>query len=220
MMTTCEYCATANPKEALVCIACGAPLPTPKPKSTLTPQVEIVSTKVPTSTQKISAQEIRQTGEKLDKVYATAFSTYATLWRTLAEAAVIAITGFGIGFVGGAIGPATIGVIGATVVGLVVGLSRKNYYLTLLGAPIGLIVGVLFSVLLWFLKASPTIIVLVITLGSILAAWIGSYQTPFSRLNWWEKARPWLGTAGGFAFGLLGALLGYGVRAIVQTVIG
>jgi hypothetical protein len=220
MMTICEYCATANPVEALVCNACGAPLPIPKPKSTLAPEIEIISTRTPSITQNIPTQEIRQTGEKLDKAYTAAFSAYATLWRTLAETAAIAITGFGIGFVGGAMGPATLGLIGATAVGLVVGLSHKNYYLTLLGAPIGLVASVLISILLWFLKASPTTIVIIITLGSILAAWIGSYHIPPGHLNWWEKVRPWLGTAGGFVFGMLGVLLGYGIRSIIQTVIG
>ena len=48
-------------------------------------------------------------------------------------------------------------------------------------------------------------------LGAVLG---GSRHQSGAELNWWEKSRPFLGAGGGFIFGLLGVIIGIGIRKL------
>jgi hypothetical protein len=214
--TICEYCATRNPWEATTCLACGGPLE--RPLADPTPQVSTVTTaEKPT---KPPTKDLRQATEKADELYFMAWNTYAIAWRTVGEAISIALTGFILGFIGGATATYFPGVLGAMLVGLAVGLTRKQFYLVLISAPAGLLLGLGLGALSWMLGSGPQIMVYTGMVFAIIGAVLGGRRKPpFRRRNCWEKARPFLGTLGGFAFGLFGTLLGWGISSGIQALI-
>ena len=78
----------------------------------------------------------------------------------------------------------------------------------------------LLGVLIWALGSGPQVMVYTGLLFAVIGAVIGGRRSlPFEHRNCWEKTRPLLGAAGGFAFGILGALLGWGIRAGVQNLL-
>ena len=210
----CEYCATSNPWEATTCLACGAPLT--RPRVELTPKITTVSTPPP----KVSNEDIRKASEKADDVYFTVLNTYVIAWRTLGEAISIGLTGFILGFIGGATGVYFPGILGAVLVGVAVGFTRKQFYITLISAPAGLLLGLGLGVIVWALGSNPQVMVYAGLVFAIVGAILGGRRSmPFGKRNCWEKSRPLLGALGGFAFGLLGTFLGWGISAGVQALL-
>ena len=69
----------------------------------------------------------------------------------MGEVISIAVTGFILGFVGGATGVIFPGVLGAILVGLAVGFTRKQFYIVLISAPAGLLLGLGLGALTWVL---------------------------------------------------------------------
>jgi len=213
---TCEYCATSNPGEAITCLACGAPLT--RPLADPTPIVTAIQS--PPKAEKPPSEELRKVGEKADDVYFMALDAYAIAWRTVGEAISIALTGFTLGIVGGATGMAFPGILGAVLVGLAVGSTRKQFYLALIGAPAGLLLGLGLGAAVWVLGGGPQVLVFSGLVGALIGAIAGGQRNlPFGRRNFWEKARPLLGLAGGFVFGVLGTLLGWGIAAGVRALL-
>jgi hypothetical protein len=73
----------------------------------------------------------------------------------------------------------------------------------------------------WVLGGSPKVMIYCAGIFAIIGAVIGSRRNlSFGRRNWWEKARPFLGGLGGFACGLLGALIGWGVIYTIEALVG
>jgi hypothetical protein len=215
----CEYCATSNPWEANTCLACGGPLT--RPAADPTPRITTVTT--PEKPAKPPTEELLKVGEKADEVYFTVLNTYAIAWRTLGEAISIGLTGFILGFVGGSTGVFFPGVLGAILVGLAVGFTRKQFYVVLISAPAGLLLGLGLGATVWALSGGPQVMVYTGLVFAIVGAILGGRRSlPFGRRNCWEKSRPLLGALGGLAFGLLGTLSGWGVvegiRAVMDLV--
>ena len=212
----CEYCATSNPWEANTCLACGGPLT--RPKVDLEPKfTPVQSSEKPKPDQ---SEDVKKAAEKADELYFIAWNTYAIAWRTVGEAIAIALTGFILGFVSGATQVIFPGVLGAVLVGLAVGLTHKQFYIALISAPAGLLLGLGLGAAIWFLGGAPQVMVYTGLVFAIAGAVLGERRSlPFRRRNCWEKARPFLGALGGFVFGVLGALLGWGISAGIQSLL-
>ncbi len=210
----CEYCATPNLMGKKNCVACGAPLPkapppVPKPAKTIG--------KATRANREL--QEVRETADKAENVARKAMFAYSMIWCTLAEAVAIAICGFGIGLVGGAVGAPALGVIGAVLVGIGVGISTKIYYFALFSAPVGLVIGAVIGLVPFLLGVPAVIFVFTTTLFAFLGAVLYSRNVLYQQRNLYEKLRPFLGAAGGLVFGLLGMLLGVGLKAAVDALL-
>ena len=204
----CQYCRTNNSARAKTCIACGSPIEKPKQPKTKTK-------KIPTTPEDKAIQEMKAVGEKADDVYFTVMNTYAIAWRTIGEAISIAISATIIGLVGGATGMHAIGVIGAILTGIAVGLTRKNFYIVLISAPAGAIIGLIIGGIFWLLISPKIMVFVVVTLATLGAVLGGKFKQPFNRRKLWEKIRPFLGGLGGLAFGVIGMLVGWGISAAI-----
>ena len=211
----CDYCNTVNDAEASTCQACGAPIM--RPVVPVEPKVTVPEEPAQPA---FSEADLRKAADKADEVYFTLWNTYAIAWRTLGEAIAIALTGFVLGFLGGVTWQYFPGVLGAGLVGLAVGLTRKQFYFALISAPAGLLLGLGPGALVWALGGDAAVMVYTGLVGAILGAIVGARRNlPFGKRNCWERARPFLGLLGGLAFGLLGTLIGWGLRAGVEALI-
>ena len=212
--TVCMYCDTPNPQDYGNCLACGAPIEVPAPEPFQKPK----TTKTKAKPEQRPEEQLKKIGEKADDAYFTVMNTYAIAWRTIGEAVAIAISSFILGFVGGATEMWYAGIIFATLLGVVIGLTRKNFYFVLASAPIGTLIGMGVGVIPWVLGAGPKLMIFSAGIFAILAAVVGGRRNlPFGRRNWWEKARPFLGGLGGFGFGFLGMLLGWGLITTIEA---
>ncbi len=206
---SCPYCKSQNSSNAEHCIACGAPLEKlvapkivkPLPKSPIHPALK----------EKRPEEIAQKIGEKVEDAY----YVYAVGWRTFAEALAIAVATFIIGVASGATGLAYWGLFGTVAVGVAVGLTRKMFYLALISAPLGALIGLgigAVPLILGMPKILPVSMTLFAVLGAVLG---GRRRTDFKYRNWWEKARPFLGGVGGLLFGFLGTLLGIGIQQML-----
>jgi hypothetical protein len=208
----CQYCRTLNPVKVKTCIACGAPLEKPKLPKPKTKKLK----EIPTKPEDKTIEEIKEIGEQVDDVYFTIMNTYAIAWRTIGEAIAIAISATIIGLAGGATEMRAVGVLGAILIGIAIGLTRKNFYIVLISAPAGAILGLIIGAIFW-LFISPKIVVFIVTSLAIVGAILGGKgKRPFRSRNLWEKLRPFLGGLGGLAFGVIGMLLGWGISAAIM----
>jgi hypothetical protein len=212
-MSTCAYCNTPNSLGANTCPACGAPLeihkPTPHPKADSKSSMNVPASNYPEI-------DISKVGEKIDEAYFTVLNIYTVAWRTLAEAIAIAVGAFIIGAAGGVARAGFLGILGGIALGIAVGLTQKNFYITLISAPVGAMIGLGVGAIFWVAGISK-IFPLIVTLLSIVGAIMGGKQRPvLNRKNWWERLRPFFGALGGLAFGLLGMLLGWGILSTIK----
>jgi hypothetical protein len=218
---TCCYCNTSNSPKASTCIACGAPLegPTKTNPEPLPARGQISAQKSPTA-QTRPEENLRKIGEQADDVYFTLWNTYAIAWRTIGEVIAIALTGAILGLVGGATGLWFPGILGAIFTGIAVGFTWKQFYVVLISAPAGLLVGLGLGAMIWALGGGPGVLVYTGMLFAILGAVLGGkHNLPFAQRNCWEKARPFLGAMGGWAFGAFGALIGWGISAVIEILL-
>ena len=206
----CAYCHTQNPLDKHSCLACGAPLPK------MPPAVPVVSKPKPSASTDIPLETVRKGGEEVDKLFTNAVYAYSLVWRTVAEALVITVVGLGIGITAGAIGVPLLGVAGGVLVGLAVGWAIKAAYFTLLMAPVGMVLGAVFGLVLWVVGLPRAVVLPMIVLAAI-GGWLGGRRVPFRRRNTWEKVRPFLGMLGGLGFGLIGTLIGWGLQSVVSN---
>jgi hypothetical protein len=103
---------------------------------------------------------------------------------------------------------------------MAVGLTRKQFYIVLISAPAGLLLGLGLGAAIWFLGGGPQVMVYTGLVFAIIGAILGGRRSlSFRHRNCWEKSRPFLGALGGFVFGLLGSLLGWGIRAGIQSLL-
>jgi hypothetical protein len=206
----CVYCHTQNLLDKHSCLACGAPLPK------LPPPVPVVSKPKPSASTDIPLETVRKGGEEVDKLFTNAVYAYSLVWRTVAEALVITVVGLGIGIIAGATGVPLLGVAGGVLVGLAVGWAIKAAYFTLLMAPVGMVLGAVFGLVLW-VAGLPRAVVLPMIVLAATGGWLGGRRVPFRRRNTWEKVRPFLGLLGGLGFGLIGTLIGWGLQSVVSN---
>ncbi|MCJ7625343.1 MAG: hypothetical protein MUO76_17735 [Anaerolineaceae bacterium] len=223
-MISCEFCATLNLADAKNCVSCGAPVTKkralqPRPSPGLKAG-DSFSKRVESTPDSLDLDKARQAGEEVEEVFNKAVYAYSLVWRTLAEAATIAIVGFAVGLVGGATSMAFWGVLGAIILGAAVGFTIKMSYLTLLSAPLGLVIGTVIGIFLSAIGLGPRVFVFSTTIFAVLAAVVGGRGIPYPHRNWYEKARPLLGGLGGLIFGILGMLIGLGLRAGVNALLG
>jgi len=208
----CEYCNTLTAEKESTCQACGGPLTHRKVELHPT-----FSKETPSGNGKqLQSNSLRKATDKADDIYFTLFNTYAIAWRTVGEAISIALSGLILGFLGGATQAVVPGIIGGILIGFAVGFTRKNFYLVIISAPAGLLFGIGAGILIWILGSQPQVMVYTGLAFSLLGALIrrGRNQV-FMKRNCWEKSRPLLGAFGGFVFGSMGALLGWGLREII-----
>jgi len=205
----CDYCDTVNTK-GRNCIACGAPLPKsaphPKPEPQPKPQADSVLDKF-------------EEEETLERAATFVAQTYTRMWTTLAEAMAIAVVSLGIGITAGVTGVPWVGILGGVAVGLAVGWAIKIPYLSFLMAPLGMVVGAVLGLLLWFAGLRWAVVTPMIIM-SVLGGVLGSRYVPYRLRNDWHKMRPWLGALGGFGCGLAGTLIGWGLQTIVSGWLG
>jgi hypothetical protein len=194
---------------------CGAPLPEPakpaRPVKPLAPPTQ-------RETQE-DIRKVREAGEKLDETANKVWYTYGAVVRVLAEAIVIALVAFAIGFTGGIVALPVVGVVGAVITGTLVGIAVKASYITLVSAPLGMVVGTVFGAILWLLGVDAKLFVFVLPVFAGAAALLGGRRIPYERKKTWEKLRPFIGAVGGLAFGVLGVLLGSGLQMLVENVL-
>jgi len=207
----CDYCGTKVPENSLFCLACGAPFT--HPESDLELQKRTPSLNLGSPEQQDA--EFSKAAEQVDEAYFKIMNVYTVAWRTVGEAIAITISAFIIGMVGAVTQRIFWGIVGAAAIGIAVGLTRKNFYLTLLSAPIGTILGICISTL-FFITGKEGLVVFIVSFAAILGAILG-VKPPgwFGQKNVWEKARPYLGALGGLGFGILGSLLGSGIKGIL-----
>ncbi|MBE0696141.1 MAG: hypothetical protein IH586_04390, partial [Anaerolineaceae bacterium] len=91
---------------------------------------------------------------------------------------------------------------------------------TLLGAPVGFVVGALVGLLLWVVGLGKGVLVFPMILFAAAAALVGGRRVPFQQRRTWQKIRPFVGALAGLALGLAGMLIGWGLRAAVETLLG
>jgi hypothetical protein len=216
MPLVCSYCNTINPDANTACLACGAPLEnlgTP-------PRLEVVSAgqfaTQPASTSTFSMQEFKQIGDSSEQLYLSALTTYSTIWRTMGEAISISVTAFILGLTGAATGHPLGAVLGALAVGFAVGITTKRYWLAALSAPLGALFGAVLWMVPWALGVGLGGMVYTIAFFAGLAALVGG-RPGLERRNWWARARPWLGMGGSLLFVILGLLLGYSMRWLLNS---
>ncbi|GAB4405036.1 MAG: hypothetical protein OHK0052_27290 [Anaerolineales bacterium] len=225
---TCSYCDTVNPAAEARCAACGAPLER-EPLRDLTPRVTIVDAppaKTPAPVPKPvkpaapAAQplpkQVHQAAKSADDLYNMAWRGYALVWRTAAEVVAIAVCALTLGILDGIFEQGFVGVLGGLLVGVAVGSVRKNWVWSLVSAPLGLLAGILLWLPAWALGAGARGITFSAFAFAIVGALLGGYRDRWRTRGAWEKARPFLGAAGGVALAGIGLLLGLALRAIWQ----
>jgi hypothetical protein len=220
---TCEFCAVVNPAGQENCIACGAPLPRIKPiVPAMQPKDPAEMFKL-TPTRPAASQDFAnrylgggQGAHLADK----AQQLVSVVWRTAGEVIAIAVSGFIIGMAGGGTGLWFLGLAGAGCLGLFVGLAVKPLLFAALSAPLGTIVGLGIGFVLRTLGVGPACIVVAASLLGIAAALIGGRIDLLTSRGCYALLRPFLGAIGGFIFGLLGVLVGGGIKALVSLFAG
>ncbi len=220
----CTYCNSANPHGSKTCVNCGAPLVQGKPisesqsGSRKIPEFKPRPIIKPRSKNTISRKNLetaQKAGKNMEKVVSGTIYIYAVFWRTLAESVVIAITALSLGIFGGSTDMVIWGILSGVIIGVAVGLAIKNYYLVLLSAPLGFILGTTIGGMLWAVGIGPKVLVFTtVSLASIFAL-LGSRKYPYAMRNKWEKSRPYLGGLGGLVFALLGTLVGIQIRDVL-----
>jgi len=214
---TCQYCSTLNSPKEKACLACGAPLSILQPESIH--KDKNTKQAIVGKPEKSTEVELKKIGEVADDVYIKIYNTYAIAWRTVGETIAIAVSSFIIGLAGGATQMQVIGLFGAILLGVAVGFTHKIFYIVLVSAPAGALLGLLIGGIVW-VTITPQAMVFIVAGLSILAAILGGRRVrPFTRRNWWEKARPFIGALGGLGFGVLGMLVGWGVRSAINAML-
>jgi hypothetical protein len=209
----CAYCATLNGPGSTECIACGAPLEAAGPIMNAQPEP------LPFVIQPLENMKGANDFEQIQKALLPASHALGLVWRTIGEALAIGLTAFGLGVVGAIFDMAAWALLGAILVGIAVGLSRKNLWPTILGAPLGGLAGLLVGGILWAVGLGPIWVVFISIVGAILGATIGSRRRA-AGANRWDKLRPWLGALGGLFFGVMGLLIGEGFQQLIQLLLG
>ena len=208
----CEYCSTINAMDVPTCMACGGPIHYETQTTPEKPAPIVINLKDGI----LKNKDLKDVVDSADDVYFTIMKTYSIAWRTAGEAIAIIITSLIIGITAGSAGQGTWGVLGAVLVGIAVGLTRKRFLLALISAPTGAMLGLIFGALFWIWGKIGVIVFIEIGFAVLGAVLGGSRHQGGKALNWWEKSRPFLGAGGGFIFGLFGVIIGIGLRKLMS----
>ena len=212
----CPFCGSAN-QAASECQACGGPLEGVAFETNSIPEMPLAQYDeigVPVSlppVPKSGSDDVQELARTASLVGRSALMAYSLVWRTLAEAIAIGLTGFVLGTLGGLTGLGPWGVLAAALVGMLIGRAHKRTIGILTGAPGGALIGLLLGVILTQINLPPQILLLSTTVGALIGAPIGS--RPVGMFRWWQKLRPWLGLFGGLGFGILGLFVGWSIAA-------
>lgn len=218
---TCDYCAARNPSGGTRCVACGAPLPLPKP-----PVTKITRVETPVAPPPAFTPPAEPIGEELKKAAGAIGSTIGALsigtylLRTAAEAVAIAVSAFIIGLNAGSaptnLGNNTLFILlaagGGGLIGLCVGLVSKRVVWTLLSAPFGALLGTVAAIFLGLNQPRQPWMAVFTLGGAVLFALLGSYRSSGGLIPCYQRIRPFLGLVGGLVFGLLGYAAGFKVH--------
>lgn len=210
----CSYCNTLNRIENKTCQACGAPLSSPPPPPPVQRQTQRLHPISPPPVDPRTLNQVRENGEKLERVVQQGYYWYAVLWRTLAESISIGLSGAVLGIIAGSLGLWWLGILAGVLLGAVVGASNKPYWLAAISAPAGVLLGAAIWLPVWLVTGQASGMLLTASIGAILFAALGSKK----RLNnLWENLRPFLGAAGGLAFAAAGSILAQGLVWLISN---
>jgi hypothetical protein len=209
----CAYCETLNESGSSECIACGAPL------EAVEPVVETQSDPLPFEIQPLENMKQANDLEEFQKALIPASYALGTVWRTLGEALAIGLTAFGLGALGAITDMAVWALLGAALVGIVVGRSTKNFWRTILGAPLGALFGMLVGGTMWSVGLGSKWVVFTTMIGALLGAVIGGGRRTRGS-NLWDRLRPWLGALGGIFFGVIGLFVGESIQQLIRLISG
>lgn len=163
MAIVCQYCNASNPEKEKECVACGAPL---------------VLNKIITNKSNISKPE---KPEKPDQSVETArkiAGLYSSVMLAVLDAIIIVAVSMAIGLASGIVNQPVLGVLGAALLGFAVSITIKNGLVTIISAPIGLLIGSI----LWFIAMIyhfPTFTFPILLAGTAsFTAIYGGHQDP------------------------------------------
>ncbi len=219
----CTYCNTLNDPAAKTCVGCGAPLEIPAPQQTYPPQrIQQPFQTPPAQASRTNSpfdvpdsQKLQQGAQQVERLYAGATRAYRTAWSVTGDAIAIAIVAFVLGIVGGATGMGFFGIAGAALVGLIIGFAEQSFWLTIIAAPVAMLVGIAIWAFAWVAGAGPRGMVFTATGLACIGALIGSRRrtTP---MGCGGAVRPVLGAVGGFVVALAGLVIGLAIHAIFK----
>jgi hypothetical protein len=214
---TCSFCNTLNDAAAKTCVGCGAPLEAPAPQQVYRPQAVQQAFKpaqISSPFDSVDSQKLQSGAQQVEKLYAGAANVYRTAWSVTSDAIAIALVAFALGIVGGATGMWFWGLLGAALVGLIVGYAEQSFWLTIIASPAGALIGIAAWAAAWAAGAGPKGMVFAATGLACLGALVGSRRrtTP---MGCGGAVRPALGAAGGFFVALIGLVIGLAIGAIL-----
>ena len=125
--------------------------------------------------------DLVKTGQTIDRTYAQVSGLIWHGYRTISEILAILVTSFSIGLFAGLIGEGFAGVMCAIIIGVTIGYVDKNYVITILGAPVAVIIGILVGGFAWLLGIHPLLILLLITGLGIVGALVGRRFPPVTQ---------------------------------------
>lgn len=218
---TCDHCATLNPGGRATCIACGAPLVPPAPPPLRVTEIESpqpapeIQTPLPQSSDVDNISRQIKEGAALVGSSLGGLGIGTLVLRTLAEAIAIAVAAIVVGVNSGSVARNNylpllmLALVGGGLIGLCVGSVTKRFLFSLLSAPVGALLGSVTGVLLQLNKTTFPWMALLSLAGAVLLALLGGKRAAATKLACYQRARPWLGLAGGLLFGLIGFAAGY-----------
>jgi hypothetical protein len=210
----CSYCNALNDAAEKTCVACGAPLDAPP-----LPRVEtsgFQSTPLPPPVSSVSSERPQEAFPQAEKLYSDARQSLRTAGSITADAMAIACVAFALGLVGALTGMGFWGVAGATAVGLIIGFAEQSFWLTLLGAPLGALSGIVLWAIARGVGANLKGMVLVATLLAGIGALVGARQRTTPLVGCGGSVRPVLGAIGGFSVSLIGLVIGLVIHSLVK----
>jgi hypothetical protein len=212
---TCTFCNTLNDPAAKTCIGCGAPLEAPAPQPVIQPvQPAFRPAQATSPFGSTDSQKLQDGAQQVERLYAGATSIYRTAWSITGDAIAIAIVAFILGIAGGATGMRIWGVLGAMLVGLIIGYAEQSFWMTIVASPVAALVGIGLGAIVWASGAGPKGMVFIATGLACIGALVGSRRRT-APLGCSAAVRPLLGAAGGFLFALLGLLIGLAIHALL-----
>ena len=204
MSIVCEYCNASNPNTEKECVACGAPL-----------VKKTIVSKKPKPAKPTHVEKPDQSVETARKIA----NVYTSIMLGILDAIIIAAVSFTIGLTGGIINQPVLGVIGAAMLGFAVSITIKNGLLTIISAPVGLLIGSFFCIIAVLFHLPTSIFPIFLTISACFTAIYGGQKVPYRIRSTWLKLRPYLGILGGMGFGLLGMGIGLGVEVVYKNIL-
>jgi hypothetical protein len=203
MPRVCVYCRSKNNMQAQECVSCGAPLPI----------IDELSGNH-SATKLAYSKPIRNHSDASVELATKAVSIYGNVILSIIQAIIIAAVALAIGLAGAILDFPVVGLLGALLLGLCVGISINTFLLTVLGPTGGLLLGSLASIFASLCKLPVFTYLLFLIIIPCFTTLMGSPKLPYRLRTRWQKIRIFLGAAGGLLFGLIGMLIGSGLYLV------